>query len=172
MKKNILEAKQNKTNKVTDGCAWVIGWRCLEERHVKPCIMHHLKSPKQTRLTGKPKQQISMHAADKHACMHALFYTLLLMARGCLPFNGTQLWAPACQLAIRPSVSQCSLAYYSHLLYVSAREWQMGAVFFFSIATSSTSQQFFFWKNKTFCSDKFRRVFSVFLSGYVGSLTC
>jgi len=79
--------------------------------------------------------------------MHALFYTLLLMARGCLAFNGTN-FAPSHASQLQPSVSQCSLAYYSHLLYVSAREWQIDGRS--SIVDSSTSQQFFFWKNKGF----------------------
>jgi len=74
--------------------------------------------------------------------MHALFYTLLLMARGCLPFNGTN-FAPshASQPASHQSVgarSPTTLTFFTFPLGNDGWAQQQ------HIVDSSTSQQFFF----------------------------
>ena len=74
--------------------------------------------------------------------------------RACLPFNGTNFaFLPAGQRASQSIPHECWLAYYSHLLYVSASGWQIGSM------ASSTIQRF-----PPCCSGRLRSIPVIFFS--------
>jgi hypothetical protein len=93
----------------------------------------------------------------------------------CSPFNGTNFALLDASQSVLGAGSPTTLTVSPLVLYVSPRERQMAQrhINIIDRYVAPPASNFFFLKKQSFfVAGKFRRVFSVHMSEYVGSLTC